>query len=254
MACAKVSGVPIPRPHRDPDFPWIPQCCHCRLSDFNTSSPYTFSFNSYRLHAFTQATPENCAVPANTVLLFGISRCLNRRMVIIPLEIQLLAIEWVYRLSQHLETDYDTLLACALVCRTWRPIAQRLLFRRVPRQPRSQKRFDGSPLGFKLLVDTLRACPHLAAHVRSIYLTLDSPDAVDAALLEVCPHIAGVETALDSHFLYYKPQIANPERVQSIVLSVFYKFKSRVTFDGTGIPVFDLKKEIILANNLGKAN
>lgn len=27
-----------------------------------------------------------------------------------------------------------------------------------------------------------------------------------------------------------------------------------MTFDGTGIPVFDLKKEIILANNLGKAN
>ena len=41
--------------------------------------------------------------------------------------------------------------------------------------------------------------------------------------------------------------------------SVFYKFKSqrdesRVTFDGTGISVFDLKKEIILVNNLGKAN
>ena len=41
--------------------------------------------------------------------------------------------------------------------------------------------------------------------------------------------------------------------------SVFYKFKSsrdesKVTFDGTGISVFDLKKEIILANNLGKAN
>lgn len=41
--------------------------------------------------------------------------------------------------------------------------------------------------------------------------------------------------------------------------SVFYKFKSqrdesRVTFDGTGISVFDLKKEIIIANNLGKAN
>ncbi|KAI0305857.1 DWNN-domain-containing protein [Multifurca ochricompacta] len=41
--------------------------------------------------------------------------------------------------------------------------------------------------------------------------------------------------------------------------SVFYKFKSqrvesRVTFDGTGISVFDLKKDIILANNLGKAN
>ncbi len=41
--------------------------------------------------------------------------------------------------------------------------------------------------------------------------------------------------------------------------SVFYKFKSqrsdsKVNFDGTGISVFDLKKEIILANNLGKAN
>ncbi|TFK53422.1 DWNN-domain-containing protein [Heliocybe sulcata] len=41
--------------------------------------------------------------------------------------------------------------------------------------------------------------------------------------------------------------------------SVYYKFKSqrnesRVTFDGTGISVFDLKKEIILQNNLGKAN
>lgn len=27
-----------------------------------------------------------------------------------------------------------------------------------------------------------------------------------------------------------------------------------MSFDGTGISVFDLKKEIILANNLGKAN
>ena len=41
--------------------------------------------------------------------------------------------------------------------------------------------------------------------------------------------------------------------------SVFYKFKSRkdesrVNFDGTGISVFDLKKEIIISNNLSKAN
>ena len=41
--------------------------------------------------------------------------------------------------------------------------------------------------------------------------------------------------------------------------SVFYKFKSqreesKVSFDGTGISVFDLKKEVILANNLGKAS
>lgn len=41
--------------------------------------------------------------------------------------------------------------------------------------------------------------------------------------------------------------------------SVFYRFKSRkdesrVTFDGTGISIFDLKKEIIIANGLSKAN
>ncbi|PSR82615.1 hypothetical protein PHLCEN_2v6048 [Hermanssonia centrifuga] len=41
--------------------------------------------------------------------------------------------------------------------------------------------------------------------------------------------------------------------------SVFYKFKSsrnesKVAFDGTGISVFELKKAIILENNLGKAN
>lgn len=41
--------------------------------------------------------------------------------------------------------------------------------------------------------------------------------------------------------------------------SVFYRFnsrkdESRVTFDGTGISVFDLKRDIILAHNLAKAN
>lgn len=40
---------------------------------------------------------------------------------------------------------------------------------------------------------------------------------------------------------------------------VYYKFKaqkteSRIAFDGTGISVFDLKKEIIMSNNLGKAS
>lgn len=39
---------------------------------------------------------------------------------------------------------------------------------------------------------------------------------------------------------------------------VYYKFKAqktetRIAFDGTGISVFDLKKEIILSNSLGKA-
>lgn len=50
------------------------------------------------------------------------------------------------------------------------------------------------------------------------------------------------------------------ESIPAVVMasSVYYKFKSqrtesKVAFDGTGISVFDLKKEIILANSL-KAN
>lgn len=39
--------------------------------------------------------------------------------------------------------------------------------------------------------------------------------------------------------------------------SVYYKFRaqrepSRITFDGTGISVWDLKREIILQNKMGK--
>jgi hypothetical protein len=56
-------------------------------------------------------------------------------------------------------------------------------------------------------------------------------------------------SCLSTYLLYFVVPMAS---------SVFYKFKSqrdesRVSFDGTGISVFDLKKEIILANNL-KAN
>jgi protein MPE1 len=42
--------------------------------------------------------------------------------------------------------------------------------------------------------------------------------------------------------------------------SVFYKFKSsrdafrKVAFDGTGISIFDLKKAVILENNMAKVN
>jgi len=41
--------------------------------------------------------------------------------------------------------------------------------------------------------------------------------------------------------------------------SVFYRWnsrkdESRVTFDGTGISVFDLKRDIIISNNMTKAN
>ncbi|KAI0041762.1 hypothetical protein FA95DRAFT_653484 [Auriscalpium vulgare] len=70
-----------------------------------------------------------------------------------------MVIEWVYRSSQHAIIDYHTLLVCALVCRAWTPIAQRLLFRRIP-----EYYFPTSNI--TLLPRTLRASPHLASHVR----------------------------------------------------------------------------------------
>ncbi|KAI0049924.1 hypothetical protein FA95DRAFT_1677109 [Auriscalpium vulgare] len=120
----------------------------------------------------------------------------------LPLDIPILVIEWVYRSSQHTFIDYGTLSACALVCKAWRHPAQRLLFRRVPRElPIFVQAFrnDTAPL----LLSTLRANPALAAHVRTVHLnrsmrtykpreeTLALLD-TDVALLELCTHVVGV--------------------------------------------------------------
>ncbi|KAI0043016.1 hypothetical protein FA95DRAFT_1563754 [Auriscalpium vulgare] len=143
-------------------------------------------------------------------------------MAIIPLDIQLLVVEWLYRLSQHqFAIDYHTLRACALVCSAWRPVAQRLLFRRVPRQP-------GLPFGgiflldVTLLLDILRTRPHLAAHVRTIRLFLESAyaDAVDAQLmlLEVCPHVACLYIEIDTEIVPHMLKFAIPQHIQSVIL------------------------------------
>ncbi|KAI0038241.1 hypothetical protein FA95DRAFT_1277381 [Auriscalpium vulgare] len=132
-------------------------------------------------------------------------------MAIVPPEIQAFVVEWVYRLSQHrLKIDYNTILACALVCRAWRPIAQRLLFRRVTPGVR-----------VKRLLRTLRACPHLAAHVRSLHLTLTQADAVDATLLEVCPNVAGLHMEVGAQYTQFTDmrQLAIPQHITSVTLS-----------------------------------
>ncbi|KAI0045561.1 hypothetical protein FA95DRAFT_1607600 [Auriscalpium vulgare] len=78
----------------------------------------------------------------------------------IPLEVQFLIIESVRLLSQHASVDDTTLRACALVCRKWTRIAQRMLFRRLRPHTAALPR----------LLRTLRASPHLAEHVFSIIL------------------------------------------------------------------------------------
>ncbi|KAI0046766.1 hypothetical protein FA95DRAFT_1340343 [Auriscalpium vulgare] len=109
----------------------------------------------------------------------------------LPLDIHILIIEWVFRLSQHMLIDHTTLRACALVCRAWTPAAQRLLFRRI----RCTSLHD-SQCNIQLLVSTLGIRPHLAAHVRCIYLTWPTypREYVDVCirLLELCRHVEGV--------------------------------------------------------------
>ncbi|KAI0041865.1 hypothetical protein FA95DRAFT_1610664 [Auriscalpium vulgare] len=116
-------------------------------------------------------------------------------MSTLPLDIQVIIIELVYRSSQHLAVDYPTLLASALVCRAWRDIAQRLLFRRIPFPDGN---YQWKPVStIELLLRTLRTSPHLAVHVRAIHLTLwcrrsIAEDTANIDLLELCPHVTGI--------------------------------------------------------------
>ncbi|KAI0038196.1 hypothetical protein FA95DRAFT_1613564 [Auriscalpium vulgare] len=126
-------------------------------------------------------------------------------MAKLPLEVEIAIIECVYRLSQAEAVDYATLCACALVCRAWTPIAQRLLFRRVPS---ADPDFDGRDK-LPLLMRTLRTSPHLAAAVRSIFLSVflanaTSDISADVELLELCPHIQNVrvQDLLDGYAMF----------------------------------------------------
>ncbi|KAI0046763.1 hypothetical protein FA95DRAFT_1559784 [Auriscalpium vulgare] len=108
----------------------------------------------------------------------------------VPLDVQILIIEWVFRSSQPASIDYTTLHACALVCRAWTPTAQRLLFRRI------SCIFSDDIHFFRLLVSTLSIRPHLATHVRYIRVAWPSypPDYGDVCLrlLELCRHVEGI--------------------------------------------------------------
>ncbi|KAI0050073.1 hypothetical protein FA95DRAFT_1555984 [Auriscalpium vulgare] len=109
----------------------------------------------------------------------------------LPVDVQILVIEWVFRSSQHKLIDCATLCACALVCRAWTPTAQRLLFRRI------QCLFlQDRMCNIRLLVSTLSIRPHLAAHIRHIQVAWPAhpPDYgnVCLRLLELCRHVEGI--------------------------------------------------------------
>ncbi|KAI0046199.1 hypothetical protein FA95DRAFT_1607121 [Auriscalpium vulgare] len=114
----------------------------------------------------------------------------------VPLEIQTMIIEWVYKLSQHYIVDYATLRVCALVCKAWTSTAQRLLLRR----PftifiRPFDRFTNRAL---LLLHTLHDRPSLATHILTIQIIISDindthVDHPQLAILGLCPGVQYIE-------------------------------------------------------------
>ncbi|KAI0051941.1 hypothetical protein FA95DRAFT_1602184 [Auriscalpium vulgare] len=108
----------------------------------------------------------------------------------LPLDVQILIIEWAFRSSQSGIVDRATLRACALVCRAWTPTAQRLLFRRI----QCVYLYD-LQCNIRLIVSALSIHPHLAAHVRYIRMAwplLPDYDDICLRLLELCRHVEGI--------------------------------------------------------------
>ncbi|KAI0044661.1 hypothetical protein FA95DRAFT_228614 [Auriscalpium vulgare] len=109
---------------------------------------------------------------------------------IVPLDVQFTVIEWVYRSSQHWDVDYQTLCACAVVCKAWAPIAQRMLFRRLP---------TFAPLSMRghvhQLIHCLRANPRLASYVCSVHISFlfsTSEEHWSLLLLDHCPQVRSI--------------------------------------------------------------
>ncbi|KAI0063181.1 hypothetical protein BV25DRAFT_456984 [Artomyces pyxidatus] len=117
------------------------------------------------------------SLPLGLHSLHRTQECLwmSQKMSALPCDVNIDILEWVYRTSQAKKMDYSTLCAASLVCRSWRPLAQRLLFRRVRQR-------QGMP---HILINILRRNRALGRHVRSLTVQSHAVDMAD--LLECCP-------------------------------------------------------------------
>ncbi|KAI0045571.1 hypothetical protein FA95DRAFT_1607608 [Auriscalpium vulgare] len=114
---------------------------------------------------------------------------------IIPYDIQIQIIGWVYRYFQHGLVDFRTLRACSLVCKAWTGPSQRFLFRKTPTM------FNPP---FDRLLSVMRANPLLKTYVRKVSLSIYSdPELFTAkipdflSLLAVCPHVTVLHIFID---------------------------------------------------------
>ncbi|KAI0048082.1 hypothetical protein FA95DRAFT_1572075 [Auriscalpium vulgare] len=123
----------------------------------------------------------------------------------LPFDIHARIIQFVYITSQSHEVDYETLSACALVCKDWVDLSQRLLFRRIPYQAVDHLWCLGLRGDFLLRALTMR--PHLGAYVISIPVILDNfanpmpENPTWFVILRCCPYIA--QLRLDNPYAAY---------------------------------------------------
>ncbi|KAI0039331.1 hypothetical protein FA95DRAFT_1612645 [Auriscalpium vulgare] len=124
----------------------------------------------------------------------------------LPFDVHARIIQFVYITSQSHEVDYKTLYACALVCKDWVPIAQRLLFRRIP-YPSNDWLLRNFPLldAIPRVLHAVTTNPLLGTYIFSISVALENdeifvpanPERIDYyALLRRCSHIAQVRLYL----------------------------------------------------------
>ncbi|KAI0043281.1 hypothetical protein FA95DRAFT_1682001, partial [Auriscalpium vulgare] len=119
-------------------------------------------------------------------------------MVVLPRDVHVEIIDWVYRNSQHIKVDYRTISACSLVCKTWTTPAQRLLFRCIwPRDMTAVLRT------LDQLLPVLQQNHILGTYVRNTSVFLGSPNTIRTenflALLTLCPNVTSLYITAISH-------------------------------------------------------
>ncbi|KAI0061930.1 hypothetical protein BV25DRAFT_1826219 [Artomyces pyxidatus] len=162
---------------------------------------------------------------------------------VVPFELHPGIIEWVYRSHWHqgLHRDYvarcayATLSACSLVCKAWRPVAQCLLFRRIPRLLTAYQALR--------FIASLRSNQRLGTHVRSLQILeltrTDWPKRTPLvniehaiSILELCPQVLDICLLFSAKFTSYdffriRSLDLHPTRLQFLIMTPqFYEIAS----------------------------
>ncbi|KAI0045547.1 hypothetical protein FA95DRAFT_1607585 [Auriscalpium vulgare] len=117
-------------------------------------------------------------------------------VAVLPYDVYVEIIDWVYRASQHAAVDYKTLSACSLVCKAWAQPSQRLLFRRTWAM---ESRLELAWEQRHQLLLAIRGNPILGTYVRTLAIHFDARlfpsryiDNNILTLVSVFPNITGI--------------------------------------------------------------